>query len=195
MQADAGGRDLRRGFRRPSPARRCVAVAKEVRAVLETIPRGCDTAVVFRRTLEEWILALCPPRSRGIAASAKTRARRATVRELDAIAREIVFARDENRCRRCLRTDRQLQWSHVFPKGAHKWLRWDLDNSKILCAHCHLNWWHPHPEAAMAWWEAEIGMVRMRALRMRAARPSRVDPAAVVLYLETERRRVGIGGA
>lgn len=159
------------------------AVAREIAGCLRvgSLPDKAD--------LQRWLLLLAPPVERRVSRISERRARR---RDLDALCREIVFARDRATCRRCGRTEGKLDLSHVFPKGSHPWLRWDLDNVKVLCAvPCHLIWWHGHPEEAMRWWEEQIGPSAMHALRMRAARPSKTDAAAVRLYLEAEQRRFG----
>ena len=123
--------------------------------------------------------------------SSATSMNRATVKTLDDRVREIVFAREGNRCRKCRRTDRRLQLCHVYPKGAHPWLRWDLDNVFCGCAHCHMNWWHAKSEEAMAWWESQIGTERMAALRLRAGKPrKRADHRLTLLYLEQEAKSI-----
>lgn len=155
---------------------------------------GSQDIVVHRNTLASWLLHLCPPRvgTRKIRSeSAIRKARRATRKQLDAMCRDLVFLRDANRCRRCGKTRGKLDWSHVYAKGAHPWLRWDLDNSKVLCAQCHMNWWHGHPEDAMKWWEHEIGTEAMQALRLRAAKPRKATSAMVLIYLQQEAKRMG----
>jgi len=112
--------------------------------------------------------------------------RKLAVKELDALCREIVWMRD-GKCRRpnCMRG--QLQWAHVYSRR-YKWLRWDLDNSMILCAGHHLEW-HERPLEAAEWWEKELGPERYRSLVQRAARPSKVNLVAVRAYLTEERKR------
>jgi hypothetical protein len=68
---------------------------------------------------------------------------------LDAACRERVMARD-GCCQRCGATvssdGSPLQWSHVHSRR-HHCLRWDDDNSKILCKSCHF-WWTNNPGLA-----------------------------------------------
>jgi 5-methylcytosine-specific restriction endonuclease McrA len=171
-------------------------VAKEIGAIIDRWDGfaaqaravGSQEILVQRGDLARWLLLLCPPRT-GFrkTLSDKAAERRTTKKQLDAICREMVFRRDENKCRKCGRTDRQLQWCHVYPKGAHPWLRWDLDNSFCGCSHCHLNWWHARPKESFKWWEKEIGSERWRALVLRAAKPRKVTPTMVKLYLEHSR--------
>lgn len=71
------------------------------------------------------------------------------IRELDALARQEVFERDENLCRRCRIADRAVQWAHIFSRR-HLCLRWCADNALALCGGCHL-WWHHEPVLAVDW--------------------------------------------
>lgn len=69
---------------------------------------------------------------------------------LDADCRLNVFDRDEWKCQRCgAGADTVLQWSHVHSRR-HHCLRWDVDNSKVLCRACHC-WWGNNPGLAFDW--------------------------------------------
>ena len=150
--------------------------------------------------LTRWLLALSPPPRKVRKKDPARSARRATVKELDALCREVVFLRDGGKCRKCGRSDRKLDLSHVISKGAARHLRHDLDNVKILCAGCHMNWWHMGrgrkasldlecKNECLEWWKGEIGPDRYRALILRANRHSKLDPRMVKLYLEAERKK------
>lgn len=80
--------------------------------------------------------------------SKKTRQKRRLVKHLDAQCRAIVFERDGNRCQRCGATY-DLQWSHVHSRR-HPCIRWEPDNSQVLCRGCHC-WWGNHPIEAAYW--------------------------------------------
>jgi len=164
-------------------------VAKEIAARLHGEPGPIPNLLVHRSDLQRWLLLLAPPRKSVRRASPRTAKRRATVKELDRLAREIVFERDGNKCRKCGRTDRQLQWCHVYGRRVHS-LRWDLDNSFCGCSHCHMNWWHTFPKHAMDWWEHQIGTTRFNALTLRASKPRKTDPELVRAYLEAERKKL-----
>jgi len=69
--------------------------------------------------------------------------------KLDAVFSQIVRRRD-GRCLRC-HTRENLQCSHVIPKSASQFLRWDLSNAITLCTGCHLYWWHRYPHGAVEW--------------------------------------------
>ena len=77
-----------------------------------------------------------------------TRNRRKMMNELDAAARQEVFARDGFKCVRC-GTDKSIQWSHVFSRR-HLCLRWVAENAKTLCVGCHC-WWGNFPYLAFEW--------------------------------------------
>lgn len=90
--------------------------------------------------------------------SKKTASKNRMILALDKHCRAIVFERDQNICQRCGRTEGEfhldgfpviLQWSHVKGRRFHG-LRWEPDNSKILCSKCHA-WWGNNPVLAMDW--------------------------------------------
>ena len=70
-------------------------------------------------------------------------------KRLDALARQVVFARDGYQCVRCGKGDR-LQWCHVRSRR-YSTTRWHSSNALTLCAGDHL-WWHHNPTEAVAWW-------------------------------------------
>lgn len=65
-------------------------------------------------------------------------------KKLDGIVRELVRRRDNDRCQWCLKyvQGSDSQPSHVITKGSCFYLRWDLNNVKLLCYHCHSFRWH-----------------------------------------------------
>lgn len=74
------------------------------------------------------------------------------IHKLDKIVREMVFFRDNYTCVKCGRTrPYQLHPSHVITR-ANKKLRWDLNNLKTLCAHCHMAW-HNDPVESAEWFK------------------------------------------
>lgn len=46
--------------------------------------------------------------------------------------------------------------SHVIPVSASQLLRFDIQNIKCLCYHCHINWWHKNPLEASKWFEEKF---------------------------------------
>ena len=81
--------------------------------------------------------------------------RKQLVKKLDKLSKDVVRKRDGNICQHCGKwvegTNRHV--SHVIPVSAGNKLRWDPMNMKILCHHCHLNWWHKNPMEAAGWFQ------------------------------------------
>jgi len=111
--------------------------------------------------------------------------KRVSVAQLDGLARRAVFQRDGDRCVRCAATER-LQWCHVYSRRFHS-MRWDMDNSFVGCAGCHL-WWHHKPMDSARWF-ASLYPRRAERLRIIAQTPRKVDKEAVRLALEAELQR------
>lgn len=80
-------------------------------------------------------------------------ARKKLIKKLDLASKQAVRLRDGNICQRCGKfaegSNRHV--SHVIPVSAGHKLRWDPQNMKILCYHCHINWWHKNPMESSAW--------------------------------------------
>lgn len=74
-------------------------------------------------------------------------------KQLDLLAKAIVKERDGNTCVRCRKTveGSNRHASHVIPVSAGNKLRWDPLNMKVLCHHCHLQFWHLNPMEAADW--------------------------------------------
>lgn len=68
---------------------------------------------------------------------------------LDKLCREVVFLRDRATCQRCGTQGGKLDWAHIHTRRT-KAIRWDLNNSLVLCAKDHF-WWHDHPLDAARW--------------------------------------------
>ena len=73
---------------------------------------------------------------------------------LDGIMREIIRIRDNNTCQWCGKSifGRDSQPSHVKPKSIYGFLRFDEQNIKLLCLHCHRKW-HLDPLLAKDWFK------------------------------------------
>ena len=162
------------------------AAAKVAKEIAHYLNGKGDTPAIDYRVLQGWILALAPPRKKPIRRSKTSLKSRATVKELDALCREIVFERGNGACLRCDKP--AVDWSHVYSRR-FKWLRWELDNSWPACKGCHL-WWHHKPMDAGAWYRGEIGPKRFDALVLRASKPRKVSPELVKAYLEQERKKL-----
>lgn len=78
--------------------------------------------------------------------------------KLDYLVKEIVKKRDKNTCQKCGKyvTGSDCHGSHVIPVSAGNQFRFDPLNLKVLCYHCHLNWWHKNPIEATAWFREKF---------------------------------------
>ncbi len=115
---------------------------------------------------------------------------------LDDLCRAIVFARDQNKCRRC-GSRHALQWSHIHSKR-FKAVKWDPRNSKALCAKCHF-WWHDHPTLAGEWVKTEFAEADLKAVNNLIQPPDgspipKVDREAVKHELTRLTDWIGRGG-
>lgn len=81
--------------------------------------------------------------------------RKKLIDKLDKVAKDYIRARDGEICQHCHKpaTGSNRHVSHVIPVSQGNRLRWDDQNMKILCYHCHINWWHKNPMEAAAWFE------------------------------------------
>lgn len=83
--------------------------------------------------------------------------RKKLIDRLDKVSRKLVYLRDDYTCQHCgKRNGSDYQASHVIPVSAGAKLRWDLQNMKVLCYHCHLNWWHKNPLESARWFEQKF---------------------------------------
>ena len=73
-------------------------------------------------------------------------------RKLTSIVAEKVWERDKGTCQWCGKTTGKLDVSHVIPKSRSTFLRWDMNNLKLLCFNCHMNKWHGRSEGR-AWFD------------------------------------------
>jgi len=83
----------------------------------------------------------------------RKRARGITIRELKAMSRAIVFARDGHRCVVCNRGKKdgvQLQWSHIVSQKVAA-TRFLTENIVCHCAGHHFAW-HTNPPLWVLWW-------------------------------------------
>jgi 5-methylcytosine-specific restriction endonuclease McrA len=108
------------------------------------------------------------------------------VKILDDLCRRYVFLRDRFVCVKCLtlkktQNRQRLQWAHIYSRGVHS-LRWEIDNSVVLCSGCHLHG-HLHPLEFARWFEQEYPQ---RAARLRLLRQTKrkVDRVGMRLWLE-----------
>lgn len=161
------------------------AIAHEIADALKD-PTRADWVPLAKR----WLLVLAPPRKKRPREPAKA-ARRATVRELDALARAIVFARDEGKCQwtGCGRSDGLMDWAHILSRR-HLATRWSTANSVVLCRAHHMLW-HDRPLEAADWYIATFGMNSYQRL-LAASKRRATDKGLVKLALMEEAKKLGV---
>lgn len=114
---------------------------------------------------------------------------------LDAACRARVFARDMvhpwavPQCQRCGNST-DLQWSHVHSRR-HYCLRWDDDNSEVLCVRCHC-WWTNNPGLAFDWFSKKWPERWERITRVLIANP-KVHVKDLYQELQSS-KRIGVSG-
>ena len=87
---------------------------------------------------------------------AKKKTRRKKVKdELDKLSARYIKIRDGGICQWCGRNT-NIHVSHIIPKSRGDRYRWDPENLKCLCYHCHLSVWHKDPIAAMGWFKQKF---------------------------------------
>jgi hypothetical protein len=124
--------------------------------------------------------------------------RTSTTKQLDALLRRAVLLRDRNRCRACGKEKGEgrgyaIQAAHVYGKGAHPGLRYELRNVIALCQQCHA-WTHMYGFGREAstktntvrdWYMKFLGRDYLEQLdELVLIRKGKRDPALIKLYLE-----------
>lgn len=74
------------------------------------------------------------------------------------LVKNIVSIRDGDVCQKCQERvyGSNRHRSHVIPVSAGNKLAFDELNMKILCYHCHMNWWHKNPLEAQVWFKEKF---------------------------------------
>src|SRR3990167_7762513 len=85
--------------------------------------------------------------------------------DLTMTMKRAALKRDKNKCLHC-GSIKNLQLSHIYPKGEYHNLEFEFDNVKILCKRCHLFWWHKNPVEAVEWLEKIIEKKRLDRLKL-----------------------------
>ena len=100
-----------------------------------------------------------------------------------AMAKKVIYLRDHGQCQRCFKPVKgaNAHTSHVLPKSTHGAIKYDPLNLKLLCYHCHINWWHKNPIESGKWFK-EIFPDRMAYVeKMPRLRSYRVDDLQEIL--------------
>ena len=108
---------------------------------------------------------------------------------LYALIREILVARDGEKCLRCGRQDK-LQMSHIYPKGRYRSMEYMDLNIKFLCFPCHFFFWHRNPIEAHEWLNTVLSKERLDKLKLMAnTYMGKFDWKLHKLYLENELKK------
>lgn len=124
---------------------------------------------------------------------------------LDRLCRAVVRERDRWMCAICGRTREVtvLDWAHVYTRGRIS-LRWNLDNSMLLCKKCHMQWhgvipWVFDPETntdidsvkyMRRAWEKKFPERDRRLTVLIRSRGAKVDLGLIEAHLRQEFRRL-----
>ena len=79
--------------------------------------------------------------------------RQCVQRTLWSTLKEGITLRDRGLCQKCGRACRgdESHMSHVYRASRCGRLKFNEDNVKILCSHCHRGWWHNNEAEAGVW--------------------------------------------
>lgn len=82
--------------------------------------------------------------------------RKTIIKKLDKLSKQVVYLRDKDTCQHCYKRveGSNRHASHVVPVSAGHKLRWDTKNLKVMCYHCHINWWHKNPIESGEWFKS-----------------------------------------
>jgi len=82
--------------------------------------------------------------------------RKTIIKKLDKLSKQVVYLRDKDTCQHCHKRveGSNRHASHVVPVSAGHKLRWDTKNLKVMCYHCHINWWHKNPIESGEWFKS-----------------------------------------
>lgn len=74
-------------------------------------------------------------------------------KKLEILVKDYVKRRDNYTCHKCGKSleGSNCHASHVIPVSRSGYLQFEPLNMKVLCYHCHINWWHKHPIEAGKW--------------------------------------------
>jgi hypothetical protein len=108
---------------------------------------------------------------------------------------QVTKYRDGWRCQRCGKRlfRHEAHCAHVLPKSAGLLLRWDRQNTILLCSEDHLQWTHGHPVEFREWFQARFPK-RFAYLQRRRQQHTKLDEEArrtLITVLEGELRRLG----
>lgn len=83
--------------------------------------------------------------------------------------------------------------AHVLPKSDGLLLRWDRQNTVLLCAQDHFQWAHLHPAESRQWFQSKFPerFAHLQECRRRHAKFDEGTRRMLIAALEQELRRLG----
>ena len=113
-------------------------------------------------------------------------------KELYRLLHILIRKRDGERCLRCGKTE-ALHLSHIYPRGKYRKLQFDERNLILLCAGCHLFWFHKHPLEAGEWIKTILPKERLDKLKLMANSTikSPMEYKLLKLYFEQKIKKGG----
>lgn len=77
---------------------------------------------------------------------------------LDKLVKKYIKIRDNFTCQHCNKMVQGVNChgSHIIPVSADGRLAFDPENIKVLCFHCHRNFWHLNPTGSGVWFAAKF---------------------------------------
>ncbi len=93
------------------------------------------------------------------------------------MVKKVVYLRDHGQCQHCFKRleGKNAHTSHVIPKSVGGGVRYIIDNLKLLCYHCHINWWHVNPCESGEWFKQTFPKRWEKLEKMQRRRSYRVD--------------------
>jgi 5-methylcytosine-specific restriction endonuclease McrA len=114
---------------------------------------------------------------------------------LDWLVSQVTKYRDGWRCQHCGKavSGSDAQCAHVMPKSSGIILRWNPQNTILLCFHDHIQWAHLNPVEFMEWFQAKFPerFTYLQSMRHFRAKFDEEARRAMMAHLEEELRKLG----
>jgi len=116
-------------------------------------------------------------------------------RRLDWLIAQVTKYRDGWQCQKCGKRlfAREAHCAHVLPKSAGLLLRWDRNNTILLCFEDHIEWAHGHPAEFREWFQAKFPerFAYLQECRCHCAKLDEQARRTLIVVLERELRHLG----
>ncbi len=117
-------------------------------------------------------------------------------RRLDWLIAQVTKYRDGWQCQKCGKRlfAREAHCAHVLPKSASLLLRWDRNNTILLCFEDHIEWAHGHPTEFREWFQTKFPERFAYLQECRRQHTKLDEEARRTLIAALERELTGLGG-